>query len=127
MRFDQTVCRLLADGFGTSSRSASHPVLTGSIAECAEAEGIPEAAALGHTGTDEDDAPAQLRALAAAHVRGVLVAWSAFFAGTGARRVPDSPAYAFARERFWLESLPVDGPPARRTLRRPGSGFRRDR
>ncbi|KJY41560.1 hypothetical protein VR41_12005, partial [Streptomyces sp. NRRL B-1568] len=42
-------------------------------------------------------------ALADAHVHGVTVDWTGFFAGSGTRRV-ELPTYAFQRERFWPEA-----------------------
>ncbi|MEV0944253.1 SDR family NAD(P)-dependent oxidoreductase [Micromonospora wenchangensis] len=52
---------------------------------------------------DHDEETDVVAAVARAHVRGVPVDWTAFFAARGARRVV-LPTYPFQRRRFWMES-----------------------
>ncbi|MFI2784168.1 acyltransferase domain-containing protein, partial [Streptomyces sp. ALB3] len=55
---------------------------------------------------DRDEPQSLVRALAEAHVRGVPVAWDAYFAPSGAVRV-ELPTYAFQRVRYWPEPAPI--------------------
>ncbi|WP_435871623.1 SDR family NAD(P)-dependent oxidoreductase, partial [Micromonospora humida] len=52
---------------------------------------------------DHDEETDVVAAVARAHVRGVPVDWTAFFAARGARRIA-LPTYPFQRRRFWMES-----------------------
>ncbi len=56
----------------------------------------------------DDEVHAVLTALAALHVGGHDLDWTALLAGTGAARVP-LPTYAFQRDRYWLTVGRSDG------------------
>ncbi|MEW1616632.1 MULTISPECIES: SDR family NAD(P)-dependent oxidoreductase, partial [unclassified Streptomyces] len=80
----------------------------------------PEAmAALSLLSRSRPEAETLAAALGALHGRGVRVDWQAFYAGTGARRVP-LPSYAFQRERYWLApEAPAPAAPEGAGLTRP--------
>ncbi|MBB5119019.1 type I polyketide synthase [Streptomyces eurocidicus] len=104
VRFADGIRTLHGQGVRTYLELGPDAVLTGLAQDCLPA-----------TGADGDGAvlvPALRRSrpetatLAAAlgrlHVSGHTVDWTAFYEGTGARRV-DLPTYAFQRRHFWLE------------------------
>ncbi|MEV1121729.1 thioester reductase domain-containing protein [Actinosynnema sp. NPDC049800] len=61
------------------------------------------------------DAEALVSGIGRLHAHGVAVDWSAFFEGSGARRV-DLPTYAFQRSRYWVKAE-ESADPARLGLR----------
>ncbi|MFH8426276.1 acyltransferase domain-containing protein, partial [Streptomyces sp. NPDC018038] len=104
VRFQETVERLLADGFRVFVECGAHPVLTGAVQETAESTGR-QVCAVGSLRRDEGGLRRFLTSAAEAFVQGVEVSWPVLFDGTGARTV-DLPTYPFQRRRYWLESRP---------------------
>ncbi|HET9380303.1 MAG TPA: type I polyketide synthase, partial [Streptomyces sp.] len=104
VRFQETVERLLADGFSVFVECSAHPVLTTAVLETAEATER-QVCAVGSLRRDEGGMRRFLTSAAEAFVQGVDVAWPAVFEGTGAC-LTDLPTYPFQRQRYWLESRP---------------------
>ncbi|MEO6084118.1 MAG: SDR family NAD(P)-dependent oxidoreductase, partial [Umezawaea sp.] len=93
-----------ADGVRTSVERGASAFLElgpdGTLSGMA-AESLPDGAvAVPALRKDWDEETALVTALARVHVHGVVVDWTPFFSGTGARQT-DLPTYAFQRQRFW--------------------------
>ncbi|WP_215451754.1 type I polyketide synthase [Streptomyces sp. ATCC 21386] len=101
VEFHRTVAALIEDGHDTFVETGPHPVLTVWIERNLEAADV-TGRVTGTLLTDDGGPDRFLTALAAPHVHGVPVDWSAVFAGTDARPV-ELPTYAFQRQRYWLE------------------------
>ncbi|MER5932833.1 type I polyketide synthase [Streptomyces sp. NPDC002054] len=99
VRFLDGVRALGAAGVTTYVELGPDGVLSALAQDCITREGAAFVPAL-RSGRPEPETA--LAALARAHSRGASVDWSAYFSGTGARRV-DLPTYAFQHERYWLE------------------------
>ncbi|MFI1358050.1 SDR family NAD(P)-dependent oxidoreductase [Streptomyces sp. NPDC020898] len=99
VRFQETVERLLADGFEAFVECGAHPVLSGAVQETAEAAGR-QVCAVGSLRRGEGGMRRFLTSVAEAFVQGVDVTWPALFDGTGARTV-DLPTYPFQRQHYW--------------------------
>ncbi|WP_168587765.1 type I polyketide synthase [Saccharopolyspora sp. ASAGF58] len=104
VRFAEGVRALVEHDVATVVELGPDGALSALIQECAaEFDQVGRVAAVPAMRRNRDEAQNVTTALAQVHVRGVPVDWSAFFAGSGAKRV-ELPTYAFQRQRYWLES-----------------------
>ncbi|MFE2303578.1 type I polyketide synthase [Streptomyces sp. NPDC059445] len=104
VRFESSVRQMAADGFRVFVEMSPHPVLTVPVQEMTE--DLDDALVLSSSRRGRGETEAVLSSLAALHVRGGDVDWSALFT---TRRQIDLPTYAFQRQRYWLSSAPTAG------------------
>ncbi|WP_455711569.1 SDR family NAD(P)-dependent oxidoreductase, partial [Streptomyces gardneri] len=120
VRFADAVATLVDEGVTTFVELGPDGVLTALTGSLIDGLGGSDGVADGPGGADEGNGAAEavaavpvlrrdrpegrtlITALGRLHVRGVSVDWSAFYEGTGARRV-DLPTYPFRTDRYWLE------------------------
>ncbi|MGW2681454.1 SDR family NAD(P)-dependent oxidoreductase, partial [Streptomyces sp. NPDC001436] len=101
VRFEDTVGRMIREGFGTFVECSAHPVLTIGIQET-DADVL----AVGSLRREEGGLQRFLTSAAELFVRGVDIDWAFLFEGTGARRV-QLPTYAFQRTHYWAPTSPA--------------------
>ncbi len=98
--FSRVIEQWITDGHTIFLEMSPHPILTPAVEENlreANAEGL----ALASTRRAQDERQTMLSSLGALFVRGVPVAWKAFFPDSG--RVIELPTYPWQRERYWIE------------------------
>ncbi|MFE9837989.1 acyltransferase domain-containing protein [Streptomyces sp. NPDC005551] len=117
VRFESSVRRLAEDGFGVFVEMSPHPVLTVPVQEIVE--DVDDALVLSSSRRGRGEVEAVLGSLAALHTRGGPVDFGTLF--TTRRRV-DLPTYAFARQRYWLNSSPTATGPAHMPPSQPAPG-----
>ncbi|MFF3020363.1 type I polyketide synthase [Streptomyces sp. NPDC057939] len=111
VRFLDGVRALEAAGATTYLELGPDGVLSSLAQDCVAQDPAEQDTATGDPGTPtavfvpvlrkgRPEAEALATAVAAAHVHGVGVDWTAYYAGTGAHRV-DLPTYPFQRQRYW--------------------------
>ncbi|WP_445030495.1 SDR family NAD(P)-dependent oxidoreductase, partial [Streptomyces sp. SAS_270] len=99
VRFADAIGALESAGVGTFVELGPDAVLTAMGRQSAE-----DAAFVPTLRRERDETRETVSALARIAVRGGAVDWTAFYAGTGARRV-ELATYAFQRQRYWLDAL----------------------
>jgi mycoketide-CoA synthase len=101
VRFMDSVATLREQGATTLVEIGPGGALTAMAQECLEREESP-VAVLPTLRKDTFEPDSLTRAIAQAHAAGASPDWDAFFAGSGAERVP-LPTYPFQRKRYWLD------------------------
>ncbi|MEU5743751.1 type I polyketide synthase [Streptomyces tendae] len=109
VRFADAVHTLETAGVSRFLELGPDGVLSAMVQQSAT-DPAPDAAvvAVAATRRDRDEAETLLSALGRLYTTGVSVDWTAFFEGTGARRV-DLPTYPFQRQHYWVEAGRRDG------------------
>ncbi len=107
VRFADGVRWLRAEGVSSFLELGPDGVLSAMVEECVDGESdaggdAPQVTVANVLRAGESEARALLTGLSEVWVRGVAVDWGAVFEESGARRV-ELPAYAFQRERYWLQ------------------------
>jgi len=109
VRLEPVVRSLLERGCRALVEVSPHPVLAVPLRETVEAAVDHKGAAVLSTLRRDGAGPGDFaHSVAAAHVAGVEVDWTAFVGGA-ARRYVSLPTYPFQRKRFWPESRPASG------------------
>ncbi|MGY6658940.1 type I polyketide synthase, partial [Amycolatopsis sp. TRM77291] len=101
VQFDTAVRRLLGEGHRVLVEQSPHPVLTMSVQETAEAEGV-EAGAIGTLRRDDGGWGRFLSSAGEAFAQGAEVAWTRMFPAKTS--TVDLPVYPFEQRHYWLEN-----------------------
>ncbi|NMO16194.1 type I polyketide synthase [Pyxidicoccus fallax] len=102
VRFALAAQNMMADGYRTFVEVGPHPVLGGSINECAQQRNTP-VRTLPTLKRGDDDVRGMLGTLGALHALGVSPDWEGVFPGAAKRPVP-LPRYAWDHQLYWQES-----------------------
>src|SRR5215207_2932936 len=101
VRFEPAVRARVATGANCFVEVSPHPVLAMAVEQTIEAlDAADRVTVVGSLRRDEGGPERFATSLAEAHVAGIPVDWTTFYAGTGARRV-ELPTYAFQRQPYW--------------------------
>ncbi len=123
VRFSEGASAAAALGVTTFLECGPHGVLC-ALASSSLGDSASKSAFVPSLRKDRDESVVFVEALAALHVRGHEIDWTAAFDGLGAKRI-DLPTYAFRHQRYWFEMsgtarvAPIEGPslvPSREVL-----------
>lgn len=102
--FSQAVGHLIREGHTIFLEMSPHPILTLPVEENLKDAGT-QGVALGSLRRNQDERQCMLASLGAIHVNGHPIRWTQLFANGG--RVLSLPAYAWQKERYWIEERPT--------------------